>query len=86
MLEVARQNEAIQQQKKDEFYARQAEADRRKALLEEEKERELSENRRKFAEREEYITNVRNTMTRNAQARVDEIQHNRYQKDKKIAE
>jgi hypothetical protein len=42
-------------------------------LIEEEKERELEENKRKFAEREEYISNVRNTMTRNARRRVEDI-------------
>ena len=46
----------------------------------------MSENRRKFAEREEYIANVRNTMTRNAQARVEEIQNSRERKDQKIHE
>lgn len=59
MLEVARQNEMLEQQKKNDYYAKQAEADRRKVIIEEEKELELEENKRKFAEREEYIHGVR---------------------------
>lgn len=46
----------------------------------------MEENKRKFAEREEYISNVRNTMTRNAQRRVEEIQNSRERKDHKIQE
>ena len=41
MVEVQQQNEALEAQRKAEYYARQAEADRRKAILQEEHEREL---------------------------------------------
>ena len=48
--------------KKQEFYAKQAEAERRKAELEEEKQRELDQKRLDDLKRDEYRLNVRSNM------------------------
>jgi hypothetical protein len=48
--------------KKQEFYAKQAEAERRKAELEEEKQRELEQKRLDDLKRDEYRLNVRSNM------------------------
>ena len=62
MMEVAQQNENLEQLKKQEFYAKQAEAEQRKAELEAEKQKMLEQKRLEEIERDEYRLGVRTNM------------------------
>lgn len=62
MVEVAQQNENLEQLKKQEFYAKQAEAEQRKAELEAEKQKMLEQKRLEEIERDEYRLGVRTNM------------------------
>ena len=62
MMEVAHQNENLEQIKKQEFYAKQAEAEQRKAELEAEKQKMLEQKRLEEIERDEYRLGVRTNM------------------------
>ena len=62
MMEVAHQNENLEQLKKQEFYAKQAEAEQRKAELEAEKQKMLEQKRLEEIERDEYRLGVRTNM------------------------
>ena len=62
MLEVAQQNDHLEQLKKQEFYAKQAEAEQRKAELEAEKQKMLEQKRLEELERDEYRLGVRTNM------------------------
>ena len=62
MVEVAQQNENLEQLKKQEFYAKQAEAEQRKAEIEAEKQKMLEQKRLEEIERDEYRLGVRTNM------------------------
>ena len=70
--------------KKQEFYAKQAEAERRKAEIEEEKQRELEQKRLDDLKRDEYRLNVRNNMVVLEEGRKNQIQQTREEKERKI--
>ena len=62
MMEVAQQNENLEHLKKQEFYAKQAEAEQRKAEIEAEKQKMLEQKRLEEIERDEYRLGVRTNM------------------------
>ena len=72
--------------KKQEFYAKQAEAERRKAEIEEEKQRELEQKRLDDLKRDEYRLNVRNNMVVLEEGRKNQIQQAREEKERKMRE
>ena len=86
MIQVAQQNEHLEQLRKQEYYAKQAEAEQRKAEIEAEKQKMLEQKRLEDLQKDEYRLNVRANMIQIEEGRKNQIQHTREEKDRKIRE
>lgn len=74
MVGVAQQNENIENLRKQEFYAKQAEVEQRKAEIEAEKQKLIEQKRIEDMQKDEYRLTVRNNMVVLEEGRKNQIQ------------